>query len=71
LAEVPSLGSLARRFLEEGSFRVPHIMCGFGLALLLPELRSQVCYLVRRGLASVAPNGGPGAFIGLGSPLEP
>jgi len=32
-------------------------------ALLLPELRPQVCRLVRRGLASVTPIGDPGAFV--------
>jgi len=66
LTEVPSLGSLALRFLEAGSFRIPRIMCGIGLALLLPELRPQVSYPIRRGLASVTPNGDPGAFVGLG-----
>jgi len=53
-------------FFEASSFRIPREMCGIGLALLLPELRPQVCYPVRRGLASVAPNGGPGGFVGLG-----
>jgi len=57
LAEVPSLGLLARRFLKAGSFRIPRIMWGIGLALLLLELRPQVCYPIRRGLASVTPNG--------------
>jgi len=57
---------MARRFVEEGSFRIPRIMCGIVLALLLPELRPQVCYPIRRGLASVTPNGGPGAFCRAG-----
>jgi len=70
LAEVPSLGSLARRFLEAASFRFPHIMCWIGIALLLPELRPQVCYPIRRGLSSVTPNGDTGAFLGLGWRLE-
>jgi len=60
LAEVPSLGSLARRFLEACLFHIPRSMCGIGLALLLSELRPQVCYPVRRGLASETPNGDPG-----------
>jgi len=51
LAEVPSLGSLAHG-----------IMFGIELVLLLPGLRPQI----RRGLASVTPNGDPGAFVGLG-----
>jgi len=63
--EVSSLGSLASRFLEAGSFRVPRIMRGIGLALLRPELRPQVCYPILRGLASVPSNGDPGAFVGL------
>jgi len=63
---VPSLGSLERRFLEAVLFRFPLIMCGIGLALLLPELRPQVCYPVRHMLALLAPNGGPGAFVRLG-----
>jgi len=52
-----------RRFLEAGSFRIPHIMCGIGIALLLP--RSQACCPIRRGLASITPNGDPDAFVGL------
>jgi len=63
---VPSVGSLASRFVEAGSFRIPRIMCGNGLGLLLPELRPQVCYPIRRGFASVTPNRGPGAVVGLG-----
>jgi len=69
--EVPLVhGSLESRFLEAGSFRIPRIMCGIGLTLLLQELRPQMCYPVRRGLGSVAHNGGPGAFVGLGCPLR-
>jgi len=60
LAEVPSLGQLARRFLEACLFHIPRSMCGIGLALLLSELRPQVCYPIRRGLASETPNGDPG-----------
>jgi len=63
---VTSLGSLASRFLEARSIRIPRIMCGIELALFLPELRPQVCFPVRRELASVTPNGDPGAFEGLG-----
>jgi len=36
------------------------------VSLLLPELRPQACYPIPRGLASVTPNGDPGAFVGLG-----
>jgi len=62
LADVPGLGSLERRFLEAGSFRIPLIMCGIGLALLLQKLLPNVSYPIRRGRSSVPPNGGPGAF---------
>jgi len=64
--EVPSLGSLVRRFFEAGSFRISRIMCGIGLAPLLPELWPQVCYPIRCKLASVTPSEDPRAFVGLG-----
>jgi len=55
-----------RLILEASLFRIPHITCGIGQALLLPELRLQVCYPIHRGLASVMPNGDPSVFVGLG-----
>jgi len=54
-----------KEIMEPWPFRIPSIVCGIGLALLLQELLPQVCCSVHCGPVLVAPNGGPGAFVGL------